>query len=90
MSSQPSQPDHHGFRKIAKQREAKAAAVETDAAREQLEAAVTPADGRPPMSIKELERQEARTPEQAAAEEAEYQRALRTGSRRKRQQQLSS
>ena len=64
------------FAKIAKQREAKAAAVETDAAREQLEAAVTPVKGRPPMSIKELERQEARTPEQAAAEEAEYQRAF--------------
>ena len=68
------------FEKIAKQRAAKAAVVEetsaVDGAREQLEKAVKPAKGRPPMSIKEIERQEARSPEQAAAEEAEYQRAF--------------
>jgi len=63
------------FEKIAKQRAAKSAAVD-EAAREQLEAAVKPAKGRPPLSVVELERQEARSPEQAAAEEAEYQRAF--------------
>ena len=64
------------FEKIAKQRAAKASAVEVESAREKLEASVAPIKGRPPMSIQELERQEARSPEEAAAEEAQYSKAF--------------
>lgn len=64
------------FEKIAKQRAAKASAVEVESAREKLEASVAPIKGRPPMSIKELERQEARSPEEAATEEAQYSKAF--------------
>ena len=64
------------FEKIAKQRAAKAEAIEVETAREKLEATVTPLRGRPPMSVKELERQEARSPEEAAAEEAQYSKAF--------------
>jgi hypothetical protein len=65
------------FSKIAKQREAKAAAV--DEAREQLEASVKPAKSRPPLTVANLEQQiklAEEDPEQAAANEAEYQRAF--------------
>ncbi|KZR86257.1 hypothetical protein MITS9509_03496 [Synechococcus sp. MIT S9509] len=68
------------FAKIAKQREAKAAVVEetaaVESAREKLEASAKTAKRRPKMSAAEIERQEARTSEQAAIEEAEYQRAF--------------
>ena len=67
------------FEKIAKQRAAKASAVEVESAREKLEASVKPAKGRPPLTVANLEQQiklSEEDPEQAAANEAEYQRAF--------------
>lgn len=65
------------FAKIAKQREAKAAAVSD--AREQLEQSVKPAKSRPKLTVENLEKQiklAEENPEQAAADEAEYKRAF--------------
>ena len=71
------------FEKIAKQRAAKAAVVEettaVESAREKLEASAKPAKGRPKLTVANLEEQiklAEEDPEQAARNEAEYQRAF--------------
>ena len=80
------------FEKVLKQREAMSAAAATETAREKLEESVKPAKRRPDLSISELERQEARSPEQAAVEEAEYQKGFQQDLDRQRaaaQEQLN-